>query len=76
MNQFKGRNFVVILHFLSDVLHHLSFWSLKMQEKTAILGDFADFSEKISTSFEHLKTNNGKDLNLYLQNTTCLGEQK
>lgn len=71
MMQFRGRNFVVILHFISDVLHHLSFWSLKMQEKTAILVDFADFSEKILTTFDHLKTNNRRDLNLYLQNTIC-----
>lgn len=28
----KGRNFVAILNFISDILHHLSFWSLKMQE--------------------------------------------
>lgn len=29
-SQFRGKNFLVILHFLSDVLHTLSFWSLKM----------------------------------------------
>lgn len=29
--QFKGKHFLVALNFISDVLHHFSFWSLKMQ---------------------------------------------
>lgn len=71
VNQFKGKNFLVILHFISDVLHHFSFWSLKMQERTAMLVDFSEFNEKILTTFSHLKNNNGRDLNLFLENAIC-----
>lgn len=54
-SQFKGWNYLVVLNFLSDVLYHLSFWSLKMQERTAILVDFADFREQILVSFQNPK---------------------
>lgn len=72
VSQFRGKNFLVILHFISDILHHFSFWSLKMQERTAILVDFSDFSEKILTTFENLKNNNGRDMNLFLEMAMCV----
>lgn len=56
---------------MSDVLHHLSFWSLKMQQKTALLIDFAEFNEKVLKTFENLKITNGKDLNLLLNTASC-----
>lgn len=71
VQQFKGKNFLIILHFISDVLHHLSFWSLRMQERTAIIVDFSEFVEQFLNTFENLKNNNGRDLNLFLANTKC-----
>lgn len=35
-SKIRGQHFVVILSFISDIPHHLlSFWSLKMQQRTA-----------------------------------------
>lgn len=67
----KGKNFVAILNFISDVLHHLSFWSLKMQERTALLVDFANFNENILDTFKGLKNTNGRDLSLLLNDAIC-----
>lgn len=67
----KGKKFLAILNFVADILQHLSFWSLKMQERTALLVDFSDFQEKIINTFEHLKNTNGKDLNMLLQGAKC-----
>lgn len=69
----KGRRFLAILHFISDILHHLSFWSVKMQERTALLVDFAEFNEKILATFENLRTTNGRDLNFLLMGARCEG---
>lgn len=69
--QIKGKRFLAILHFISDILHHLSFWSLKMQERTALLVDFSDFNEKVISTFEGLKITNGRDLNFFLMSATC-----
>lgn len=74
LEEIKDRKFVAILHFVSDVLQHLSFWSKKMQERTALLADFVEFSDKITSTFTGLKTQNGKDLNLMLENSVCDGE--
>lgn len=62
---------MVKLHFISDVLHHLSFWSQKMQQRTALLVDFAEFHEEILNTFEQLKNNNGRDLSLFLESVMC-----
>lgn len=35
--KFKGKNSLAILHFVSNILHHLSFGSQKMQERTAMI---------------------------------------
>lgn len=74
LSQIKGKFFLVILHFLCDVLHHLSFWSLKMQERTALLIDFSEFNEQIYAVFENLKKNNGRDLSLFLEKANCEGD--
>lgn len=67
----KGKNFLVIFNFVSDVLHHLSYWSLRMQERTALLVDFTKFDEKIIKTFQNLKTDNGKDLTIFLEKSVC-----
>lgn len=69
--QIRGKCFLAILNFISDIPQHLSFWSQKMQERTALLEDFFDFSGKICNTFEHLKKINGRDLNLFLENSFC-----
>lgn len=67
----KGKNVLVLLNFVYDVLEHLSFWSKKMQERAALLIDFVDFKDKIIQTFESLKTQNGEGINLSLENCTC-----
>lgn len=69
--QMKGKRFLAILHFISDILQHLSFWSLKMQERTALLVDFSEFHENILKTFDGLKIINGRDLNLLLSQAIC-----
>lgn len=70
-NGLRGKNFLIILNFVSDVLEHLSFWSLKMQQRTALLADFGDIRDKITNTFEHLKKTIGKDLNMLILNSKC-----
>lgn len=67
----KDKKFLLILNFVSDVLHHLSYWSLRMQERAAVLVDFANFDEKITETFQNLKTVNGRDLTLFLEESVC-----
>lgn len=66
-----GKHFLVILNFVYDALEHLSFWSQKMQEKTAMLVDFPDFLDNITQTFETLKIKNGKALTLLLEHSEC-----
>lgn len=61
VSQIKGNFFLVILHFILDVLQHLSFWSVQMQESTALLVDFSGFVEKILASLENLKKTTEKN---------------
>lgn len=42
-----------------------------MQERTALLVDFAEFNEKIVATFEGLKITNGRDLNFFLMAAIC-----
>lgn len=65
-----SKHFLIILNFITDILHHLSFWSHKMQEKTAMLVEFSDFKEKLIESFENLRINNGRDLAIFIGNVT------
>lgn len=71
LSKLCGKNFLAILHFVADVLEHLSFWSRKMQERTALLVDFVDFNDKIIDTFQKLKCIDGKDLNRLLENSIC-----
>lgn len=71
----RGKNFLAILNFVFDVLEHLSYWSKKMQERAALLVDFVDFKDKIINTFETLKTENGRELNVFLENALCDGEK-
>lgn len=69
LTSIKGKFFLVILNFLYDVLEHLSYWFKGMHNRAALLVDFVDFKDKISQTFESLKTQNGKGLNLLLENS-------
>ena len=73
LNKILGKNFLVILNFVFDVLEHLSFWSQKLQQKTAMLVDFTGFVDNITLTFETLKVNNGKGLALLLEHSMCDG---
>lgn len=66
-----SRHFMIILNFLADILQQLSFWSQRMQQKTALLVEFSDFKELFIEAFEHLKYNQGRDLALFMMNIVC-----
>lgn len=69
--QLKGKGFLLIFNFVIDVLQHLSEWSKRMQKRTGLLVDFADFNKKIINSFTILKTNDGADLLSFLKDAKC-----
>lgn len=75
LSKIKGKNFLAIVQFISDVLEHLSFWSRKMQQRTALLVDFVEFNDQIEKTFLDLKNVNGKNLNIFLENTICDGQK-
>lgn len=69
-----SKHFLVILNFITDILHHLSFWSQRMQKKTALLVEFADFRELLIESFQHMKSTYGRDLTFFIGNITSGNE--
>lgn len=71
-DNFKGKHFLLIKNFIIDVLEHLEFWSLRMQERTALLIEFTDFTDKMNKTFEDLKTIEGGSTIAFYKNTTCM----
>lgn len=66
-----SKHFLVILYFISDVLETLSFWSQRMQQRTALLVELADFRELIIESFENLKHRDGRDMGIFISKLAC-----
>lgn len=74
-HKLKGRNFLLAFNFILDILKHLDLWSRILQEKVTLLIELADVNSKMLLALETLKTRNGKDLNLFLQDQTfCKSE--
>lgn len=69
-NKLLGKNFLLIFNFVLDILKHLDFWSRIMQEKVTLLIEFADVNSKIMDALEAMKTNAGKELNVFLNERT------
>lgn len=70
-NRILSKYFLIILNFITDIVHQLSFWSQRMQQRTALLVEFATFKEQFIESFEHLKYYYGRDLSLFLSDVAC-----
>lgn len=68
-----SKYFLIMLYFITDILHILHFWSQRMQQRTALLVEFADFKKDFNDNFEYLKINNGRDLSLFIGSVSCEG---
>lgn len=68
----QGKNFLQILHFITDVMEHLNIWSLKMQKRYGLLINVSKFNEKIIQTLTNLKTTNGHDLTYFMHRTWCI----
>lgn len=44
----RGKNFMIIFHFVLDVLEVLAYWSKNMQKQAGLLIDYHDFNEKMA----------------------------
>lgn len=66
-----GRNFLLIFHFVLDILQHLSIWSKRMQQIHGLLINFAKFNDDITSTFNTLKSEDGHDLVYFLLETQC-----
>lgn len=69
-----GVNFLSALHFVLDVLMHLSYWSQRLQERYGLLVGFSSFYAQIMDTFDHLKIENGRFLKTFLSQTYCYNE--
>lgn len=61
-----GKYFIIMFHFLFDVVNELSVLSLDMQKRTALEVDSVSFKTKFEDIFTHLKTVNGRHLESFL----------
>lgn len=70
-----GKHFLLLFHFLFDVVNELSTFSLEMQRRTALVVDFNTFKTNFENMFKQLKVKNGKHLELYLNDARCKIEE-
>lgn len=66
-----SKHFLIILNFITDILEQLSFWSQRMQQRTALLVEFADFKQEFTDAFVNLKSNYGRDLAQFVLDVAC-----
>lgn len=66
-----GKNFLLLFHFLFDVVNQLSIFSLEMQKRTALIIDSNSFRNNFESIFERLKVQNGRYLELFLNEARC-----
>lgn len=69
-----GKHFLFLFHFLFDVVNELSFLSLEMQKRTALIVDFHSFKTKFESIFEKMKKEDARYLNLFLNEARCQTE--
>lgn len=70
-----GKHFLLLFHFLFDIVNELSTFSLEMQRRTALIVDFNSLKKNFESIFKHLKDNNGKNLEVYLNDARCKTEE-
>lgn len=66
-----GKHFLLLFHFLFDIVNELSTFSLDMQRRTALIVDFNSFKSNFESMLKSLKIKNGKNLELYLNDARC-----
>lgn len=66
-----GKLFLLMFHFLFDVVNELSVISLDMQRRTALIVDSNSIRTNFEIIFKHLKSQNGRYLKLFLDNARC-----
>lgn len=67
----KGKKFLAIFIFIIDILEQFKIWSERMQLKTSLLADYGTFNEQITSTFDHLKENDGGELIQFLSDVQC-----
>lgn len=66
-----GKNFLLLFNFLYDVVNELSFLSLEMQKRTALIVDFYSFKTKFESIFSRMKTEDPRYLKSFLNEARC-----
>lgn len=67
----KGKNFVLTLNFLIDVLDQLDYYLILVQRRVGLLIEFSSLYDDFLRSFESLKVKSGRSTQLYLNETVC-----
>ena len=71
----RGKNFLVLLHFLLGLLLDFGWWSKRMQARAALLVDFKHFNQELVMSLENLKLADPNTLISFFKETVC-GREK
>lgn len=66
-----GKYFLILFNFLFDIINELSVLSQDMQKRTSLIIDFHSFKKKFEDIFTHLKNQNGRYLQLFLDEARC-----
>lgn len=66
-----GKYFLLLFHFLFDIVNELSVLSLEMQKRTALIIDFQSMKSRFENIFTHLKSKNGRYLQIFLNEALC-----
>lgn len=66
-----GKHFLLLFHFLFDVVNELSVFSIEMQKRTALIIDIHSFKSRFENMFEYLKKENGRYLKTFLNTARC-----
>jgi hypothetical protein len=70
----KDRNFLAILHFMGDLLNHLSYYSKKMQQADGLLIDQTKNMEGLLDSMKQISGKEDTSLNSLLIKSVCDSE--
>lgn len=66
-----GKFFLIMFHFIFDILNELSFASLNMQKRESLIINIHSFKSSLDNIFTYLLTQNGKYLELFLSEAKC-----
>lgn len=70
----SGKYFLLLFHFLFDIVNELSVLSLEMQKRSALIVDFHSFKSKFESIFSKFKTDNGRYFKDFLNEARCQNE--